>query len=73
LSETSLFSPQLPDLPPLDEESLALLEPAELPNVLRKLRQMLQMALVGLLREQDDQTNLGYLAEGIQSPRSAVR
>ena len=63
LSETSLFSPQLPDLPPLDEESLALLEPAELPSVLRKLRQMLQMALVGLLREQDDETNLGYLAK----------
>jgi len=63
LSETSLFSPQLPDLSPLDEEALALLEPAELPNVLRKLRQMLQMALVGLLREQDGETNLDYLAK----------
>ena len=63
LSETSLFSPQLPDLPPLSEEALALLEPAELPSVLRKLRQMLQMALVGLLREQDDDTHLGYLAK----------
>ncbi|VVQ15574.1 Sensor histidine kinase RcsC [Pseudomonas fluorescens] len=63
LSETSLFSPQWPDLPPLGPESLALLEPAELPNVLRKLRQMLQMALVGLLREQDDDTHLGYLAK----------
>ena len=31
LSETSLFSPQLLDLPPLDEESLALLEPADFP------------------------------------------
>ncbi|KQZ86485.1 MULTISPECIES: Hpt domain-containing protein [unclassified Pseudomonas] len=63
LSETSLFSPQLPHLPPLSEQSLALLEPAELPNVLRKLRQMLQMALVGLLREQDDDTHLGFLAK----------
>ena len=63
LSETSLFSPQLPELPPLSVETLALLEPAELPNVLRKLRQMLQMALVGLLREQDDQTHLEYLAK----------
>jgi chemosensory pili system protein ChpA (sensor histidine kinase/response regulator) len=63
LSETSLFSPQLLDLPALDEVSLALLEPADLPNVLRKLRQMLQMALVGLLREQDDDTNLGYLTK----------
>jgi chemosensory pili system protein ChpA (sensor histidine kinase/response regulator) len=63
LSETSLFSPQLPELPPLSAEALARLEPAELPNVLRKLRQMLQMALVGLLREQDDQTHLEYLAK----------
>ncbi|MFZ3284752.1 Hpt domain-containing protein [Pseudomonas sp.] len=63
LSETSLFSPQLPELPPLSADELALLEPAELPNVLRKLRQMLQMALVGLLREQDDQTHLDYLAK----------
>ncbi|CAI8800811.1 Hpt domain-containing protein [Pseudomonas serbica] len=63
LSETSLFSPQLPGLATLDEASLASLAPAELPNVLRKLRQMLQMALVGLLREQDDDTHLGYLAK----------
>ncbi|QCY15200.1 Hpt domain-containing protein [Pseudomonas sp. MPC6] len=63
LSETSLFIPQLPDLPPLDEQSLALLEPADLPDVLRKLRQMLQMALAGLLREQDEEANLGYLAQ----------
>ncbi|CAN7193479.1 Hpt domain-containing protein [Pseudomonas umsongensis] len=63
LSETSLFSPQLPDLPALDQAALARLEPADLPNVLRKLRQMLQMALVGLLREQDDDTHLEYLAK----------
>ncbi|VVP10155.1 Sensor histidine kinase RcsC [Pseudomonas fluorescens] len=63
LSETSLFTAQLPDLPPLDEASLASLEPADLPDVLRKLRQMLQMALTGLLREQDDETPLGYLAK----------
>ncbi|MCU1752624.1 Hpt domain-containing protein [Pseudomonas sp. 6D_7.1_Bac1] len=63
LSETSLFSPQWQDLPALDEDTQAMLEPAELPNVLRKLRQMLQMGLVGLLREQDDNTNLGYLAK----------
>ncbi len=63
LSETSLFSPQLPELPALSAEALALLEPPELPNVLRKLRQTLQMALVGLLREQDDKTHLGYLAK----------
>ncbi|MBV7548901.1 Hpt domain-containing protein [Pseudomonas sp. PDM26] len=63
LSETSLFSPQLPELPALDAETLAQLEPAELPSVLRKLRQMLQMALVGFLREQDNDTSLDYLAK----------
>ncbi len=62
LSETSLFSPQLLEMLPLGPEALALLEPSDLPNVLRKLRQMLQMALVGLLREQDDETHFGYLA-----------
>ncbi|TNB93973.1 response regulator [Pseudomonas jessenii] len=66
LSETSLFSPPLQDLPPLSAEALVALEPADLPNVLRKLRQMLQMALVGLLREQDDQTHLEYLAKVFQ-------
>ncbi|WP_223465269.1 Hpt domain-containing protein [Pseudomonas sp. GL-RE-26] len=63
LSETSLFSPQLPELPALDAKTLAQLEPAELPGVLRKLRQMLQLALVGFLREQDNDTNLDYLAK----------
>ncbi|MDR6606233.1 Hpt domain-containing protein [Pseudomonas synxantha] len=63
LSETSLFSPQLLELPALGAETLAQLEPDELPNVLRKLRQMLQMALVGFLREQDSDTNLDYLAK----------
>lgn len=63
LAETSLFSPPLPELAPLGDAALAELEPPDLPNVLRKLRQMLQMALVGLLREQDDQTHLGYLAK----------
>ncbi|MED7668032.1 response regulator [Pseudomonas moraviensis subsp. stanleyae] len=63
LAETSLFSPPLPELAPLGDEALAALEPPDLPNVLRKLRQMLQMALVGLLREQDDQTHLDYLAK----------
>ncbi|MCO7628693.1 Hpt domain-containing protein [Pseudomonas fluorescens] len=66
LSETSLFSPPLPDVSPLSADALAALEPADWPNVLRKLRQMLQMALVGLLREQDDQTHLEYLAKVFQ-------
>ena len=62
LSETSLFSPQLPVIPALDDYALALLEPPDLPVVLRKLRQGLQTALAGLLREQDDDANLARLA-----------
>ncbi|MCI0993983.1 Hpt domain-containing protein [Pseudomonas corrugata] len=63
LSETSLFSPELPDIAPLGDAALKRLEPADLPGTLRKLRQTLQVALVGLLREQDDATHLGYLAK----------
>ncbi|WP_053163259.1 Hpt domain-containing protein [Pseudomonas sp. P1.8] len=63
LSETSLFSPQLPDLPSLTAEVLAQLEPADFPSVVRKLRQLLQMALVGFLREQDSESNLDCLAK----------
>ncbi|QXI53175.1 Hpt domain-containing protein [Pseudomonas alvandae] len=63
LSETRLFSPELPDIAPLDDDALKRLEPADLPNILRKLRQSLQVALAGLLREQDDVTHLGYLAK----------
>jgi len=63
LSETSLFSPELPDIAPLGDGALKRLEPADLPGTLRKLRQTVQVALVGLLREQDDATHLGYLAK----------
>ncbi|MBT2340172.1 MULTISPECIES: Hpt domain-containing protein [Pseudomonas] len=66
LSETSLFSPELPQMPALSDEALRQLEPPDLPNTLRKWRQTLQMALVGLLREQDDATHLGYLAKVFQ-------
>ncbi|WLG96198.1 Hpt domain-containing protein [Pseudomonas sp. FP198] len=66
LSETSLFSPELPDIAPLGEDALKRLAPADLPSTLRKLRQTLQVALVGLLREQDDATHLGYLAKVFQ-------
>ncbi|WP_137819326.1 Hpt domain-containing protein [Pseudomonas sp. 2FG] len=63
LSETSLFSPDMSARQPaLSVESLAQLRTAELPVLLRKLRQMLQMALVGVLRNQDLGTNLGYMA-----------
>jgi len=63
LSETSLFSPQLPDLPPLDAATLAGRESPELPAALRKLRYRLQAALVDLLREQDDAQSLAHMAK----------
>ncbi|OLF50949.1 Hpt domain-containing protein [Pseudomonas chlororaphis] len=63
LSETSLFSPQLPDVPALDEAALHRLAPPDLTILLRKLRHMLQTALVDLLREQDVKASLGYMAK----------
>ncbi|MCK0546306.1 Hpt domain-containing protein [Pseudomonas syringae] len=63
LSETSLFAPQLVVVPPLDEQELARRNTPELPNLLRKLRQTLQAALAGLMREQGVQTQLGYMAK----------
>ncbi|MDB6047944.1 MAG: cheA 1 [Pseudomonas sp.] len=63
LSETSLFTPQLLAVPELDSQALAALDHPDLMPLLRKLRQMLQTALVGLLREQEVQTNLGYMAK----------
>lgn len=63
LSETSLFAPQLLSIPELDAQALARLDSPDLMVLLRKLRQMLQAALIGLLREQEVQTNLGYMAK----------
>jgi chemosensory pili system protein ChpA (sensor histidine kinase/response regulator) len=63
LSETSLFAPQLLSVPELDAQTLARRDSPELPTFLRKLRQTLQTALVGLLREQDLQTQLGYMTK----------
>ncbi|MEA9994387.1 Hpt domain-containing protein [Pseudomonas sp. 10B1] len=63
LSETSLFTPQLLAVPELDAQALFALHTPDLAALLRKLRQMLQTALVGLLREQEVQTNLGYMAK----------
>ena len=63
LSETSLFSPDLSGrTPALSQESVERLRTNELPTLLRKLRQMLQTALVGVIRSQDLPTNLGYMA-----------
>lgn len=63
LSETSLFTPSVPPPnEPLTEQRLQQLNVPELTVLLRKLRQMLQVALVGVLRNQDTATNLGYMA-----------
>jgi chemosensory pili system protein ChpA (sensor histidine kinase/response regulator) len=63
LSETSLFAPQLVSVAPLDAQTLEGRDSPELPALLRKLRQSLQAALVGLLREQDVQIQLGYMGK----------
>src|SRR5690554_4198798 len=63
LSDTSLFTPTFPpENAPLSAARLQELSVPELPVLLRKLRQMLQVALVGVLRGQDLPTNLGYMA-----------
>jgi chemosensory pili system protein ChpA (sensor histidine kinase/response regulator) len=63
LSETSLFAPDLSNvLPALSMDTLARMRTAELPVLLRKMRQMLQAALVGVIRNQDLAANLGYMA-----------
>ncbi len=63
LSETSLFAPQLLSVPALDAQELERRDSPELPGLLRKLRQTLQAALVGLLREQDVQAQLGLMGK----------
>ena len=64
LSETSLFAPDLSTRPAaLPQAVLERLERAGLPTLLRKLRQMLQVALVGYMRNQEPATQLGYLAK----------
>ena len=63
LSETSLFSPNMSlRAPALSKEFLAQRQTEDLPALLRKLRQMLQVALVGVIRNQDLTTNLSYMA-----------
>lgn len=65
LSETSLFSPDLSAARPaaLAPAALERLERAGLPTLLRKLRQMLQVALAGYIRNQEPATQLGYLVK----------
>lgn len=71
LSETALFTPDLtaaqrfvgePDAESFGQPSV--------PQLLRKLRQMFQLSLLGWLREQDVDTNLEYLGKAIGRVRS---
>ena len=61
LAENNLFSPALLNPPPLSEDELARRSGPGLAPLLRKLRQSLQVALVGLLREPSDSVHLEHM------------
>ncbi|MGI0118850.1 Hpt domain-containing protein [Zooshikella sp. RANM57] len=64
LSETSLFSPDLSQKnPKLSDTALAKLKGESFNTLVRKLRQMYQFAMVGILRDQHMAENLGYMAK----------
>ncbi|MVF13641.1 response regulator [Ketobacter sp. MCCC 1A13808] len=66
LSETVLFKPDLQaggEAAPKETVSQEAL--AQLPELLKKIRQLYQFALVGLIRNQDMPTNLGYMAKSL--------
>lgn len=66
LSETALFKPDLEaggEAAPKDNVSAEAL--AQMPELLKKIRQLYQFALVGLIRNQDMPTNLGYMAKSL--------
>ena len=67
LSETKLFTPYLPDaIPPVAGESLRRLQTPEFGALLRKLRQIYQSALVAIMRGQDEQRNLSFVARVLE-------
>ena len=61
LSETSLFQPTLKSVEPLSEKQLRQFSDKQFLDILRKLRQMYQVALLGVLKGKDTQHNLEYL------------
>lgn len=62
ISETSLFAPDLSSIPRADAANFT--APSDdLVVHLRKFRQMLQVALAGVVRNQDVAQNLGYMAK----------
>ena len=63
LSETSLFTPTFPAAnPPLNAQRMQQLNAPQMPELLKKLRQMIQLALVGVFRGENIATKLGYMA-----------
>lgn len=63
LSQSSLFNLRMPpELPPLGEERLQQLAGPQMVAVLRKIRQTMQMALIGLLRDPNSSDSLTQLA-----------
>ncbi len=63
LSQSSLFNPALPPaLPAMDPERLVQLAGPQLGALLRKIRQTMQVALIGLLRDQWSGQSLTQLA-----------
>ena len=62
LSETVLFAPEIA-LPAESDQTAVLMQGAELAEVAHKLRQMYQIALLGLIRGRDVRKNLNYLAK----------
>ncbi|GGK02891.1 Hpt domain-containing protein [Pseudomonas matsuisoli] len=63
LSETTLFAPDLSSIQEQDVESRSFPVNEELLTHLRKFRQMLQVALAGVIRNQDTAQNLSYMAK----------
>ncbi|OUS06566.1 hypothetical protein A9Q81_03310 [Gammaproteobacteria bacterium 42_54_T18] len=66
LSETALFKPNMQSgekAAPKEKISEEVIN--KLPQLLKKVRQLYQFALVGLIRNQDMATNLGYLAKSL--------
>lgn len=61
LSETSLFQPKLKHAELLTEKQVRQFSDKQFTDVLRKLRQMYQVALLGVLKGKDVKHNLEYL------------
>ena len=63
LSETSLFSPDLSGLTrTVDSDALARMNSSSLVQLVKKLRQMYQFALVGFFKNPDDKVSQNYLS-----------